>query len=316
MAVVSSCSSGSSNASEEAVTAPTATSSPAAATSSTRTTTAWSTAAAAVDPSKLDGILVAVQPTDKDPLEIGTIDPTTGDYTKVGTFPNGAIGPNLGLSPDLTRMAAIGRDGNGYPMVGWYTINTTTFTPALPSPDHDPFNPPQTYRYPSFDFAGRLNYWVSGKANSAGEWYRLTPGSSAPPERLPDGEKVDWGDGLVLYPDGEPNEICDDVYSYVAPDRYLALGFRDQQIEIGRIDALGTYMTCGRDDNAVQLIPETNTAHLYNPVATRDKRFVAFTYDLSPQVGRDLYVVDIKGGGQPIRVPTTKQVAALIQWRD
>ncbi len=103
MAVVSSCSSGSSNASEEAVTAPTATSSPAAATSSTRTTTAGSTAAAAVDPSKLDGILVAVQPTDKDPLEIGTIDPTTGDYTKVGTFPNGAIGPNWKLSPDLTR---------------------------------------------------------------------------------------------------------------------------------------------------------------------------------------------------------------------
>lgn len=267
------------------------------------------TGSGSADVSAVDGILVGKSAGPSHPYEIGVVDPDTGVYTVVSSFPAEAqvprFGPGNRLSPDLLRLAAIGREGSGASRVGWYEEDGD-FLPVGPNLTNDAFAPSSEFREAFFNYEGQLVYSLRSQGTDGDEYFvvdsetndvtQITNGGMYGPKELPDGS---------FAPD---NSCYNAVYSFIRPDRYLLADF--DQIHTGLFSDLPRLGSCGPGTNSQALLPEANVTLVTQPVMVRDQSKVAFRYDGGPTV----YTVDLNGG-EPKLVPGSFADMTLLEWR-
>lgn len=267
------------------------------------------------DLADLNGILVGRGTGNGQPYEVGVIDPSSGTYTKFTEFPvEGDFlsnTPLYRLSPDLSKMGAVTIDANGTQSVGWYDSDGV-FHPAGPALTKDPFAPEEFFWDANFDYQGNFTYTIKEEGlgyraflidNKSGQISEIDHGGFNGPKFLPDGTYA------------ESNSCYNQVHSFLNPNEYLMVGRSSQidnaQIYTGSFDELPSLGSCGPGDDALGLLPENNDVVVSEPVATRDRKQVAFFYDRKAE----LYVVDV-AGGRPQLVPGSDwSEFKLLEWK-
>jgi hypothetical protein len=123
--------------------------------------------------------------------DFGFIDPTTGKYTEVASFPNASAPGDadaLELSPDLTKLAVIKTEGttgaSSQMRAGWIDTsgNFTAVSPAAPPAADFARSTPPIYSRPVFDGAG--NFYYLSQEGTTTHLYKLSAGSTSNPQEV------------------------------------------------------------------------------------------------------------------------------------
>ena len=249
------------------------------------------------------GIVVATE--DAGIVEVGVINPDDGSYAvenkfEIGDFAKGpnepdvtsAIGFSMVLAPDRTRIMAQRKvDGDFH--TGWITANGdfVDVTAATLGQRSD-FSGPISSFGVGFNSQGSFFYGV--RKDGGTEIWSLPPGQTT-------GQTlVDTVDLLTTYRFGADGDLqfalqetCDDFRASSWMGTWYLYSSGTQIFRAPRVPQAGPCHVDGQP-----LLPSTNSAPVFDPVASPDLSKVAFTYQ-NPDSTRAIYIVAADGSGQP-----------------
>jgi hypothetical protein len=254
---------------------------------------------------------------------IGLIDPSTGSYSRYVSFSVASGGvPTFGglhaggdneLSPDMKRYG-VGKTINNLSKAGWvdehgnFTDVTTDIQPAS-----DFGGAPRVGAPIGFDIDGAFYYSENDAGNTNLVVYKLPPGQTTGAQEIMRKQNAaDMGfverDGTGHF--GASVSACAGSGQWLNPSEYVTS--TGSQIVRVPVAASSSSNCTGSANN--NLLPETNTSVVQNPVVSPDKQRVAFVRNLE-----QIYIVP-SSGGVPVKIPPSPGIsfaagAALIGWK-